>query len=239
MLARHENASQNFILNSLDSAVYERIYAKLIRKDLPLTQFLYNQGGKIEHIYFPETSVVSIVTNLSNGNAVETGIIGKEGVAGAYVILGSDTSPSEATIQLAGEILCMTADDFKMFFAEEISFQQKVLQYLYLFIAQISQNSVCLCHHLVEHRLARWLLMFQDRADSDKLNLTQEFIAQMLGVHRPSVSKNANKLQQLGLIKYNRGKIAISDREGLENFSCECYETLKNSQKELEAKSAM
>lgn len=228
MPVKQKRLSQNDLLNSLDAEVYERISAKLFGKDLALAKLLYSQHGKIDYIYFPETSVVSLVTNLSDGSGVETGIIGKEGVTGIYAILGSEMSPSEATVQLAGETLCMTADDFKELFASEISFQQRVLRYVYSFIAQISQNSVCLCHHLVEHRLARWLLMFHDRAGGDKLELTQEFIAQMLGVHRPSVSKNAHKLQQLGLIRYNRGKILISDREGLENFSCECYKTHRN-----------
>ena len=116
-------------------------------------------------------------------------------------------------------------------FDENKIFRHAALHFIYAFIAQISQNAACLCHHKIDQRLARWLLMFADRADCDKLNMTHEFIAQMLGVHRPTVSKNANDLQKKGLISYNRGAVKILDREGLENFACECYAAIKQSLK--------
>ncbi|MBA3633893.1 MAG: Crp/Fnr family transcriptional regulator [Acidobacteria bacterium] len=196
---------------------------------MPRGQLLYQPWKKIQYIYFPETSVISTVTMLENGSGVESGIIGREGVLGASIIFAKDVSASEAVIQLDGEGLRMEALTFKDIFEENKDFRKMILFYVYAFIVQISQNAVCLCYHHLEKRLARWLLMLDDRSDGNKLFLTQDFIAQMLGVHRPSISKNANKLQNLELISYNRGSIKILDRDGLEKLACECYKVINNA----------
>lgn len=196
---------------------------KLKYSEMPLGKLLYNPHEKIEYVYFPETAVISIVTMLSDGRCVEAGIIGNEGMAGAFAAFGEDISPREATVQLGGAGWSLNVEDFRRMFEENKDFRCEVLRFVYGFVAQISQNAACICHHQVGQRLARWFLMCDDRAPSETLELTQEFIAQMLGVHRPTVSKNANELQKMGLIKYNRGTVKILDRTGLENLACECY----------------
>lgn len=222
--------SKNLILNSLTESEFNEISNKLEEVDMPLGDLLYSPYEKLEYVYFPLTSVISIVTLLENGSAIESGIIGREGVSGATVVLTDEaTAFSETTIQLSGKGLKMRVEDFKEFFEENKNFRKLVLNYIHAFITQISQNAACLSYHNIEKRLARWLLMFNDRSEAGVMDMTQEFIAQMLGVHRPSVSKNANKLQKLDLITYNRGAIKILDRKALEVYSCECYETINRS----------
>lgn len=218
---------KNLILSAISDEIYEKASANLEFVEMPLGQKIYAPGERILHAYFPETSVISVVTYLENGSCVETGIIGKEGVSGTETVLNRDSSPREAMVQLGGVGRRMRIENFRALFASEETFRELVLQYVYNFIAQISQNPACVCYHRVEKRLARWLLSFQDRAASDELNLTQEYIAVMLGVHRPSVSKCAARLQEMGLINYKRGKIKILDRDGLRRVSCECYEVIK------------
>ncbi len=219
----------NKVLNSLSAAEFKEIEKRLEKIEMILGNVLYYPGEKIEYVYFPETSVISIVMVLENGDTVESGIIGKEGFSGAAVILSEDISPQEATVQLSGEGYRLPVKDFKKLFEENKKFRSAALHSIYAFIAQISQNAACLCHHKIENRLARWFLMFSDRAERKALEMTQEFIAQMLGVHRPTVSKNANNLQKDGFISYNRGTVKIIDREGLENFACECYKAINQS----------
>lgn len=222
-----QSALRNFVLNALSSDDFCGIENRLEKLNLPVGEVLYHPSGKTEYIYFPETSVISIVMILENGKTIESGIIGREGFSGSAVILSKEVSPQEATIQLTGEIWRLPVTDFKFLFSENAAFRDAALQHIYAFIAQISQNAACLCHHNIDRRLARWLLMFADRASKNELDLTQEFIAQMLGVHRPTVSKNANNLQQMGFISYNRGLVKILDRSGLESFACECYGAIK------------
>lgn len=220
---------QNSVLNSLSTAEFKKIEKRLERVELEVGNVLYYPLEKIEYIYFPETCVISIVMVLENGDTVESGIIGKEGFSGAVVVLSESVSPQEATIQLTGTAYRLPVKDFRKLFDENKEFRNVALRYMYAFIAQISQNAACLCYHNIDCRLARWLLMFDDRSAREELILTQEFIAQMLGVHRPTVSKTANDLQKKGWITYNRGTVKILDREKLENFTCECYEAIKVS----------
>lgn len=226
MLNPIKEIPRNYILNSLPPEVYEKIAPLLEPVEMPHAETIYQPYKKIEHIYFPENSVISIVTNLENGSCVETGIIGNDGLSGTETILTEDASPREAMVQLAGFGNRLKVEDFQTLFNSEKVFAKRVMRYVYSFIGQISQNPACLCFHTIEKRLARWLLMFHDRADRDEMLLTQEFIAVMLGVHRPSVTKFAGKLQEMNLIRYNRGKITILDRPGLLQISCECYETI-------------
>ena len=219
--------NKNLILNALPDEIYEKVKPNLVTVEMPLGKVIYRPDEPINHAYFPETSVISVVTYLENGNCVETGIIGNDGVSGTETVLDQDSSPREAMVQLAGDGYRMKVEKFRELFSSEEIFKKLVLHYVYNFIAQISQNPACLCYHRVEQRLARWLLSFEDRAASNELGLTQEYIAVMLGVHRPSVSKSAAKLQERGLINYNRGKIKILDRPGLEKTACECYEVIR------------
>lgn len=221
--------SQNILLKNLSRDVSEAINPHLEKVDMPLTELLYAPKQKIKHIYFPDTSVISVVTTLASGDGVEAGIIGREGVLGATNIFADNISALEATVQLGGVGRRMKVSAFKLFFNTEVEFRDSVLSYIYSFIAQVSQNSACLCYHNIEKRLARWLLMFDDRKAGNKLVLTQEYIAQMLGVRRPSVSVNAKRLQDLGLIEYNRGIIRIIDRPSLISLTCECYKEINLS----------
>ncbi len=218
--------SQNYILKSVGKETFEQIEADLEKVEMPLTQLLNKPWAQISHVYFPETSVISLVSVLENGNGVESGIIGKEGIWGATSIFAGNLSLGEATVQLGGEGWRMKVSTFKNIFENNAEFRKIILAYVFTFVAQITQNALCLCYHNIEKRLARCLLMFHDRAETDLLVLTQEFLAEMLGVHRPSVSKNANKLQNMNLISYTRGVVKIIDRKGLENFTCECYKTI-------------
>jgi CRP-like cAMP-binding protein len=221
--------SKNLILNFLTDEEFEELSPKLERIEMTLGDTLNSPQEPIQKVYFPETSVISVVTLLENGMGVESGIIGREGISGASVILTDKEAFSEATVQLSGEGFAMDVEEFRMFFDGNEKFRRVIFKYIHAFISQISQNAACLSYHTIEKRLARWLLMFYDRSTRTKMEMTQEFISQMLGVHRPSVSKNANKLQKLGFIEYNRGVIEILDRESLEEFSCECYQTINRA----------
>lgn len=221
--------SENLILKELSQKVFASINPHLETVEMPLTELLYMPKQEIKYIYFPDTSVISVVTTLQSGDGVEAGIIGREGVLGAANIFAGNISILEATVQLGGKGRRMKTSAFAKFFNLEVEFRNLVLSYVYSFIAQISQNSACLCYHSIEKRLARWLLMFDDRKARSELVLTQEYIAQMLGVRRPSVSINAKKLQDQGMIEYNRGIIRIIDRPRLKSFACECYEEINQS----------
>lgn len=224
-----KSSEKNLILNKLPEKNLANIRPHLKQIEMPLAEVLYSPHEKIEYIYFPETSVISLVTCLENGDSVEAGITGKEGVVGASIIFADGISYTEATTQLGGSGWRMKISDYKNCFNDSREFRDAVLYYIYSYIAQISQNSACLCHHTIEKRFARWVLMFADSAERETLVLTQQFIAQMLGVKRPSVSVNAARLQQMGLIKYNRGIIQILDRKGLQKLACECYREINLS----------
>jgi len=218
---------QNLFLKSLSVGEYERLLPDLELTEFALAEKIYLPDEEIGFVYFPNNLVASVVTNMENGSTIETGIIGKDGIVGVEVVLSENIALREVNIQLAGDCFKLSSEKFKAAFEDDCFFRKQVLRYVASYISQISQNSACLSFHEIGQRLSRWLLMFHDRAATDELKLTQEFIALMLGVHRPSVSKNANRLQEKGFIKYNRGKITILDREGLENYSCECYEADK------------
>ncbi len=219
---------RNLFLRNLPTDTRRKIENCLESVAMPLGMEIYQPYEDIKYVYFPETSIISVVTQLQNGSGVETGIVGKEGFSGIEIVLGENCSPREAMVQLGGVGFRMKTEAFRTFFGGDQKFSALVLRYLYAFITQIGQNSVCLCYHPIKNRLARWLLMFHERAATDELKLTQEFIALMLGVHRPSLSKHTGELQNKKLISYNRGLISILDREGLKNAACECYDTIKH-----------
>ncbi len=219
---------RNLFLNNLSPPEMKTIEHHLEAVEMPLGMRIYNPFEEIKHIYFPDTSIISIVTLLESGSGVETGIVGKEGFSGIETVLLGNSVPREAMVQLGGDGYRMKVEDFRSVFGDSRKFSAKVLHYLYAYITQIAQNSVCLCYHPIEKRLARWLLMFHERATSDELQLTQEFIALMLGVHRPNLNKSISGLQKKNFISYHRGCINILDRDGLESISCECYKVIKH-----------
>jgi CRP-like cAMP-binding protein len=217
----------NRILNALTREEYERLAVHLEHINLSLGEVLYHPNQPVTHVYFPNRGTVSLVSTFEDGGSVEVSMVGNEGMFGVCVFLGSISTPLEAVVQLPGDGLRMRADVLKKEFKKGGQLQDLLLRYTQAFITQIAQTAACNRAHATEGRLVRWLLMCQDRAQSKDLELTQEFIAIMLGTRRAGVSEAAGQLQDAGLIKYHRGHITILDRERLEAASCECYPIVK------------
>jgi CRP-like cAMP-binding protein len=193
-----------------------------------LGEVLYEPGGHLDHMYFPTTAVVSLLYTMENGSTAEMGLAGNDGVVGVALFLGGDTTPNRAVVQIGGSAFRMKAKVLREEFARGGPFQRVLLRYTQTLITQISQTAVCNRLHAVEQRLCRWLLLCHDRVQSDELEMTQEFIANMLGGRRESVTVAAGHLQDAGWIHYARGHISILDRKGLEGAVCECYRIVRD-----------
>jgi CRP-like cAMP-binding protein len=191
-------------------------------------QSIWEPGETIEEVYFPLTAVTSVVAQDENGGQVEVGTIGNEGVAGLPAFLGADTSPQSAFVQVSGDAYRMSVGDFKRLSGAGTGLRRMLELYTQGFVNQVSQSVACNRLHDVRQRLARWLLMTRDRVPSDRFELTQEFVGQMLGVRRATVTEAAGGLQEAGLIRYSRGVIEILDRPGLEAASCTCYRIVQD-----------
>jgi CRP-like cAMP-binding protein len=217
----------NWLLDALPDADYERLLDDLKPVSFSLGDVIYESGGQIDHVYFPTTFHVSLLYTMTNGETAEMGLIGNEGVVGIALFMGGTTTPNRAVVQGAGRALKLPAKAMQLEFSRGGEFQCLLLRYTQALITQISQTAVCNRLHSVQQRLCRWLLMTHDRTHSDELQMTQEFISNMLGVRREGVTHAAGGLQQLGLISYVRGHIKIVDRVGLETHTCECYAVVK------------
>jgi CRP-like cAMP-binding protein len=235
MYARQETRPQtaNRILNALTRDEYERISVHLEYVSMPLGMVLYHPGDPVTHVYFPNSGTVSVVSVFEDGGSVEVGMVGNEGMFGVSVFLGSISTPLEVAVQLPGDGLRMRAVVLRDEFRKGGQLQDLLLRYTQGFITQIAQTAACNRAHNVEKRLAKWLLMCQDRSHSDQLALTHEFIGSMLGVRRAGVTVAAGMLQHEGLIRYRRGHITVLDRGRLETRSCECYPVMKKEFKRL------
>jgi CRP-like cAMP-binding protein len=218
---------QNKILAALPAKEYARLAPHLTAVSLPLGEILYKTEDAIEYVYFPNSGVVSLVAHMQEGASVEVGLVGHEGMVGMPLVLGDDISPNEAIVQIADGAMKMKASVLVAELARGGQLQVLLLRYTLAAIRQISQTAACNRSHHVGERLARWLLTCHDRVNGDELKLTQEFIAEMLGTRRSGVSEAAMLLQAAGFIRYSRGHITVLDREGLEEFACECYATVK------------
>jgi CRP-like cAMP-binding protein len=218
----------NRILKALPPEEYERLSAHLEPVEMALGEVLYRSNEPITHVYFPNRGTVSVVCTFEDGKSVEVGMVGNEGMFGVCVFLGSVSSPMEAVVQLPGEAFRMPADVLRAEFKRGEHLQDLLLRYTQGFIIQIAQTAACNRAHPIDGRLAKWLLMCQDRAQTGELQLTHEFIAVMLGIRRAGVSEAAGKLQDEGMIRYRRGNVQILDRPNLEAHSCECYEIVKH-----------
>jgi CRP-like cAMP-binding protein len=218
---------QNKILAGLPAKEYARLAPHLTAVSLPLGEILYKTEDAIEYVYFPNSGVVSLVAHMQEGASVEVGLVGNEGMVGMPLVLGDDISPNEAIVQIADGAMKMKASVLVAELARAGQLQVLLLRYTLAAIRQISQTAACNRSHHVGERLARWLLTCHDRVNGDELKLTQEFIAEMLGTRRSGVSEAAMLLQGAGFIRYSRGHITVLDREGLEEFACECYATVK------------
>jgi CRP-like cAMP-binding protein len=217
----------NRILNALTREEYELLAPHLEPVPLSRGEVLYRPEEPVTHVYFPLRGTVSVVSLFADGGCVEVGMVGNEGLFGISVLLGSITTPLEAVVQLPGEALRVRADLLKREFQKCGTLHDVIMRYAQAFMIQIAQAAACNRAHKVEGRLARWLLMCQDRAMSGELELTHEFISTMLGIRRAGVTEAACALQGAGVIRYARGRITITDRAGLEAASCECYAVVR------------
>lgn len=221
-LAQH-GATANRLLAALPDKNLEHVLAKCESVDLIFADILCLPGDRIRHVYFPTDSFISLVAPIDGYAGLEVGMIGSEGMFGISLMLGVDVSPMHALVQGAGPALRMNAERFRRELDDIPALQRGLNRYLYVLLSQVAQTAACTHFHVLEARLARWLLMTNDRARTDEFFLTQDFLSHMLGVRRVGVCKAASALQKRELISYSRGNIKILDRSGLEAAACGCY----------------
>jgi CRP-like cAMP-binding protein len=232
MTASHK-PEQNQLLAALPAADYERLLPHLDPVSLPLGLVLFESGGKLRHLYFPASGIVSLLYAMESGASTEIAVIGSEGVVGIALFMGGESTPSRAVVQSAGRGYRLKAAMVKAEFERGGPLQHLLLRYTQALIAQMTQTAVCNRHHELDQQLCRWLLLSLDRLPSNKLAMTQELIANMLGVRREGVTEAAGKLQEAGLIRYSRGHITVLDRPKLEQRVCECYAVVKKEMDRL------
>ena len=222
-----DNSRQNELLACLPDAEWQRWEPLLELVDLPLGKVLYESGAPLSHVYFPTNAIVSLLYVLENGASAEIAVVGREGVVGVAIFMGGGSTPNRAVVQSAGMGYRLRADVIKSEFERSSPVLHLMLRYTQALITQMSQTAVCNRHHSLDQQLCRWLLLSLDRLPGNELVMTQELIANMLGVRREGVTEAALKLQAAGLIRYARGHIAVLDRPGLEHRTCECYRVVK------------
>ena len=218
---------QNHLLDALPAGDYDRLQSHLELVPMALGDVLYESGAKLRHVYFPTTSIVSLLYVMEDGASAEIAIVGNEGMLGISLFMGGDTTPSRAVVQSAGYGFRLRADLLKNEFERFGPTMHLLLRYTQALITQMAQTAVCNRHHSVDQQLCRWLLLSLDRLQTNDLTMTQELIANMLGVRREGVTEAAGRLQDAGLIHYRRGQISVVDRPGLEARVCECYQVVK------------
>jgi CRP-like cAMP-binding protein len=226
-MASPHNPNQNFLLAALPAPEFERLSPHLELVQMPLGQVLYESGARQHHVYFPTTSIVSLLYVMENGSSAEIAVVGNEGILGISLFMGGETTPSRAVVQSAGHGYRLKSQPLKKEFSRGGPVMSLLLRYTQALITQMAQTAVCNRHHSVEQQLCRWLLLSLDRLSTFELTMTQELIANMLGVRREGVTEAAGKLQRAGVIRYSRGRITVLDRERLENEVCECYSVVK------------
>lgn len=219
---------QNHLLGALSPEVRERLFPHMELVPLPLGKVLYESGAPLRHVYFPTDSIVSLLYVMEDGASAEISVVGNEGLIGIALFMGGDTTPSRAIVQSGGSAYRLLGKRLKDEFNRHGELLVLMLRYTQALITQMAQTAVCNRHHSVDQQLCRWLLLSLDRLSDNKLTMTQELIANMLGVRREGVTEAAGKLQKMGVIKYSRGQISVLDRTKLEQLSCECYQVVKN-----------
>jgi CRP-like cAMP-binding protein len=218
---------QNHLLAALPPAEFDRLAPHLQLVTMPLGEVLYESGSHLNHVYFPTTSIVSLLYVMEDGASAEIAVVGSEGILGISLFMGGETTPSRAVVQSAGHGYRLKAQLLKDEFNRAGPLLHLLLRYTQALITQMAQTAVCNRHHSVDQQLCRWLLLSLDRLPSNELTMTQELIANMLGVRRVGVTEAAGRLQSAGLIHYHRGHITVIDRTGLEARACECYAVVK------------
>jgi CRP-like cAMP-binding protein len=225
--AKLESLAESRLLAALPLADRKHLLPRMQRTELALGETIYDSGEPLDYVYFPVSCVVSLVYTTENGATAEVGLIGSEGLIGLALLMGGETMPNRAVVVLAGQAIRLDAKLIKEEFGRGGALQSRLLRYTQALLTQIAQTAVCNRLHSMEQRLCRWLLMCQDRVYSNELHMTQEFISNMLGGRRQSVTIAAGHLQDSALIRYSRGQITILDRRGLEASACECYRVVE------------
>jgi CRP-like cAMP-binding protein len=224
---------QNHLLAALTPAEQQRLFPHLQLVPLPLGKVLYESGDVLRHVYFPTDSIVSLLYVLADGASAEISVVGNEGLIGIALFMGGETTPSRALVQSAGFAYRLIGQQLKDEFHRSGEMQLLLLRYTQALITQMGQTAVCNRHHSVDQQLCRWLLLSLDRLASNELIMTQELIANMLGVRREGVTEAAGKLDRLGVIRYTRGRITVVNRPKLERLCCECYAVVKKESDRL------
>jgi len=219
---------QNHLLAALPTGELERVRDFLTLESLSFGEVIYESGRLLRHVYFPVTSIVSLLSTMADGYSAEIAIVGNEGVVGIALFMGGETTPSRGVVQSSGRAYRLSAELLMKEFVQGAAMQHVLLRYTQALLTQMAQTAVCSRHHTVDQQLCRWLLLRLDRLGTSELIVTQELIGNMLGIRREGVNSAAAKLQRAGLVHCSRGKITIIDRAGLEARACECYATVKN-----------
>ena len=225
-MAHAPDPSSNHLLAALPEAEWQRWQPLLEAVEMPLGQVLYESGSTLSHVYFPTTSIVSLLYVMEDGASAEIAVVGNEGLVGVSLFMGGESTPSRAVVQSAGQGYRLASETIKAEF-NRAPVLHLLLRYTQALITQMAQTAVCNRHHSLDQQLCRWLLLSLDRLQGNELVMTQELIANMLGVRREGVTEAALKLQEAGLIRYARGRIRVLDRTGLEARTCECYAVVK------------
>lgn len=228
-----DSPRQNHLLNALPLAEYERLLPNLECVDLSLSQVIYESGDTLRYAYFPTTSIVSLLYVLEDGASAEIAVVGNDGLIGIALFMGGGSMPNRAVVQSSGRAYRLKFQQVMLEFNRYGEMLHLLLRYTQALITQMAQTAVCNRHHTVDQQLCRWLLLSLDRLPSNQLRMTQELIANMLGVRREGVTEAAGRLQQAGLIQYSRGLITVLDRKGLESRVCECYQVVKTESDRL------
>jgi len=220
------DSKTNQLIAALPDVDWQRWLPQLELVDMPLGQVVYESGNTLSHVYFPTTAIVSLLYVMENGSSAEIAVVGREGVVGISLFMGGESTPSRAVVQSAGHGFRLKAQTIKDEF-KQAPVMHLLLRFTQALITQMSQTAVCNRHHSLDQQLCRWLLLSLDRLEGNQLVMTQELIANMLGVRREGVTEGALNLQKAGLISYSRGRITVLDRPSLEKRTCECYAVVK------------
>ena len=229
-----QDPRQNHLLASLSGEDFARVSSNLKLVPLELGRVLYESGSRQRAVYFPTTAIVSLLYMLADGASAEIAVVGNEGIIGVSLFMGGETTPSRAVVQSAGYAYRLSGKVLKEEFTRGGTMQHLLLRYTQALLTQMAQTAVCNRHHSVDQQLCRWLLLSLDRLASNQLVMTQELIANMLGVRREGVTEAAGRLQKLGVIRYSRGRITVLDRPQLEQLCCECYSVVKQESDRIE-----
>jgi CRP-like cAMP-binding protein len=226
--------NENALLKALPEATKQRLFPQLKIIKLPLGKVIYEAGQNLENVYFPIDSIVSLLNVLEDGASAEISVVGNEGLVGIAVFMGGESTINRAIVQSAGRAYKLSASILFDEFNDNQNLRELLLRYTQALMAQMAQTAICNRHHSIDQQLCRWLLLSLDRLASNNLSMTQELIANMLGVRREGVTEAAGKLQKLGVINYKRGQITVTNRQKLETLCCECYAVVKTETDRLE-----